>query len=291
MTQPPSRSPSLPVQRLTSGGQRIGLGMRVQAHGQGGVAVADPCRDHHRGHPLQVHQRGAGVPGGTVTETDPKTASSRRTLPLPDRLVSVLKAAKARQARERLALGYGPWEYVVCNEIGQPYSPQVLSRGWRKAAKRAGVREIKLHVDGRNRAPLFPFGTKTGRNKPSGSRYIFGLPKWVRHLIKPAEGMAVAQLDYKNQEYRIAGVLSGDDEVLRVIESNDPYIEFAISSNMAPPGATKDTHPEIRATCKTLLLGVAYGMGAELFAARANIPLPRAQDIHARLKRTFARYT
>jgi hypothetical protein len=38
--------------------------------------------------------------------------SLKRTLPLPDRLVSVLKAAKTRQARERLALGVdgGPWE-------------------------------------------------------------------------------------------------------------------------------------------------------------------------------------
>ncbi len=83
---------------------------------------------------------------GKVSENDPKTATSRRTLPLPDRLVSVLKSAKARQARERLALGYGRWQYVVCNEIGEPYTPQVLSRSWRKACKRAGVREIKLHA-------------------------------------------------------------------------------------------------------------------------------------------------
>ena len=40
----------------------------------------------------------------------------------------------------------GRWEYVVCSEIGEPYSPQVLSRCWRKAAKRAGVRKIKLHA-------------------------------------------------------------------------------------------------------------------------------------------------
>ena len=39
--------------------------------------------------------------GGTVTKTNPKTATSRRTLPLPDRLVTVLRSAKARQARER----------------------------------------------------------------------------------------------------------------------------------------------------------------------------------------------
>jgi integrase len=84
--------------------------------------------------------------GGAAVENDPKSAMSRRTLPLPDRLVSVLKTAKAQQARERLALGGGTWQYVVSNEAGQPYHPQVLSRYWRDAAKAAGVRQIKLHA-------------------------------------------------------------------------------------------------------------------------------------------------
>ena len=85
--------------------------------------------------------------GGPAVENDPKSAASRRTLPLPDRLVKVLWAAKKRQATERLALGeqYGPGEYVVCNEIGAPYHPQVLSRYWAEAVKAAGVRHIKLH--------------------------------------------------------------------------------------------------------------------------------------------------
>jgi integrase len=86
--------------------------------------------------------------GGTAVENDPKSQSSRRTLPLPDRLVSVLKAAKARQSRERLALGAetGPWEYVVANEVGLAYHPQVLSRYWASVVKAAGVRHIKLHA-------------------------------------------------------------------------------------------------------------------------------------------------
>jgi integrase len=84
--------------------------------------------------------------GGTTVENDPKSATSRRTLPLPDRLVSVLKAAKARQAAERLALGTGAFAYVVSNEIGEPYSPAVLSWYWRDAVKAAGVRHIKLHA-------------------------------------------------------------------------------------------------------------------------------------------------
>lgn len=83
--------------------------------------------------------------GGTTVENDPKSAMSRRMLPLPDRLVSVLKAAKARQAAERLALGTGAFAYVVSNEAGEPYSPAVLSRYWRDAVKAAGIRHIKLH--------------------------------------------------------------------------------------------------------------------------------------------------
>ncbi|WNG93247.1 site-specific integrase [Mycobacterium sp. ITM-2016-00318] len=85
--------------------------------------------------------------GARAVENDPKSAASRRTLPLPDRLVSVLRAAKVRQAAERLAVGTGEtWEYVVSNEIGEPYAPAVLSRYWRDAVKAAGIRHIKLHA-------------------------------------------------------------------------------------------------------------------------------------------------
>jgi integrase len=86
--------------------------------------------------------------GNRSVENDPKSAASRRTLPLPQRLVTVLRAAKSRQAAERLALGpdYGSGEYVVSNEIGEPYAPGVLSRYWREAVKDAGIRHIKLHA-------------------------------------------------------------------------------------------------------------------------------------------------
>lgn len=86
--------------------------------------------------------------GGKTVENDPKSATSRRTLPLPERLVFVLRSASARQARERLALGAdgGAWKYVVSNEAGEPYSPAVLSRYWRDTVSAAGVRHIKLHA-------------------------------------------------------------------------------------------------------------------------------------------------
>jgi integrase len=85
---------------------------------------------------------------GKAVENDPKSAMSRRALPLPDRLVAVLRSAKARQAAERLAAGssYRSGEYVVSNEVGDPYHPQVLSRYWHDAVKSAGLRPIKLHA-------------------------------------------------------------------------------------------------------------------------------------------------
>ncbi|MDR3660856.1 MAG: tyrosine-type recombinase/integrase [Mycobacterium sp.] len=86
--------------------------------------------------------------GGRSVENDPKSGASRRTLPLPDRLISVLRSAKARQAADRLAVAAtsGSWAYVVSNEIGEPYAPGVLSRYWRDAVKAAGIRHIKLHA-------------------------------------------------------------------------------------------------------------------------------------------------
>lgn len=94
--------------------------------------------------------------GGSTVENDPKSHASRRELPLPARLVTVLRAAKKRQAAERLALGvhYGSGEYVVSNEIGEPYNPAVLSRYWADAVKAAGVRHIKLHGGRRTAATL-----------------------------------------------------------------------------------------------------------------------------------------
>ncbi|BBA90817.1 tyrosine-type recombinase/integrase [Mycobacterium pseudoshottsii] len=85
---------------------------------------------------------------GRTVENDPKSAASRRTLRLPERLVNVLRSAKVQQAAERLALGanVGEWTYVVSNEVGEPYAPGVLSRYWRDTVKAAGARHIKLHA-------------------------------------------------------------------------------------------------------------------------------------------------
>ena len=42
--------------------QRFGLCVNVRAHSEGDIGVAEPSRDEGDGHPLEMHERGAGVP-------------------------------------------------------------------------------------------------------------------------------------------------------------------------------------------------------------------------------------
>jgi len=82
-----------------------------------------------------------------VVENAPKTEASRRTLPLDAGLMTVLRRAKAKQAEERLRVGaaYADSGYVAANEVGQPYTPGVLTHMWHDLADAAGVRRIRLH--------------------------------------------------------------------------------------------------------------------------------------------------
>jgi integrase len=90
---------------------------------------------------------GVRVTAGLVVEGDPKTLSSRRTLPLDDGLLAVLKRGSSSYAQERLALGeaHADSGYVAVNEAGQPYTPDTLTRKRHKVTKAAGVRPIRLH--------------------------------------------------------------------------------------------------------------------------------------------------
>lgn len=95
--------------------------------------------------------------------------------------------------------------------------------------------------DGRNRCLLSPFKSKTGRNQPSTNKFIYGPSTWMRSLIKPTEGRAVAYLDFEQQEFGIAAALSGDAAMMAAYRSGDPYLAFAKQAGAVPENATKAT--------------------------------------------------
>ena len=87
------------------------------------------------------------VRGRALDQDDPKTVAAERPLPIPDRLLAELKAARARQATEKLALGraYNDQGYVVCNEAGEPHHPSTITKLWADAIRGLDVPQIRLH--------------------------------------------------------------------------------------------------------------------------------------------------
>lgn len=85
--------------------------------------------------------------GAAIDQDDAKSETSGRVLPIPDGLLAELKVAKTRQARERLAMGhsYADRGYVVCNEVGEPYHPDTLTKMWTKSIADLDVPRVRLH--------------------------------------------------------------------------------------------------------------------------------------------------
>jgi DNA polymerase I-like protein with 3'-5' exonuclease and polymerase domains len=139
--------------------------------------------------------------------------------------------------------------------------------------------DIAVGADGRTRTLLNPFGTKTGRNAPSSSKFIFGPATWMRSLIKPGPGKAVAYIDWSAQEIAIGAVLSGDARLREAVISGDPYLQFARLVGLAPADATKVTHRQVRDLCKIVFLGVSYGMGEYTLAMHIGCPTVEARHM------------
>ena len=113
------------------------------------------------------------------------------------------------------------------------------------------MRKIKLAVgsDERNRTVLWPFQSKTSRTQPKASQWIFSPAVWLRSLIKPEPGMAVAYVDCSAMEFQIAAVLSDKhcgpvNRMLDAYNSGDPYLTFAKQVGAVPRDAIRDASTE-----------------------------------------------
>ncbi len=158
------------------------------------------------------------------------------------------------------------------------------------------MRLLNLQVgdDDRNRSLLSPFRSKTGRNQPSNTKFIFGPAVWLRGLIQPKPGSAIAYIDWSQQEFGIAAALSGDSAMIGAYRSGDPYLAFAIQANAVPPEATKLSHEAEREQFKQCVLAVQYGMGEESLALRIGQPVERARQLlrlHRSTYRVFWRWS
>jgi DNA polymerase I len=179
-----------------------------------------------------------------------------------------------------------------------------MSKGWPQLEDlrqlrhaRDKMRRIKLAVghDGRNRTVLWPFKAKTSRTQPKASQWIFSPAVWLRSLIKPEPGMAIAYIDYSAMEFLVAAVLSDGhcgpvNRMLEMYQSGDPYLSFAKAVGAVPSTATKQSHGTIRDKYKVMLLATQYCMGAESLAGRLSISTFEAYEMLSRHREQFSQY-
>ncbi|MGD9922445.1 MAG: DNA polymerase [Pseudorhodoplanes sp.] len=167
-------------------------------------------------------------------------------------------------------------------------------RELRSALSDMRLNDLAVGSDGRNRTILSAFRSRTGRNQPSNTRFIFGPSVWLRGLIKPPPGYVIAYIDFSQQEFGIAAALSGDVNMRAAYQSGDPYLAFAKQAGAVPADATKKSHGTQRELFKQCVLGVQYGMEARTLAMRIGQPEIVARDLlraHREAYRTFWRWS
>jgi hypothetical protein len=152
------------------------------------------------------------------------------------------------------------------------------------------LNDLAVGLDGRNRCLLSAFGSRSGRNTPSNSKYVFGPSAWLRGLIKPEPGRAVAYVDYSQQEFAIAGVLSGDGNMLSAYQSGDVYLAFAKQAGAIPADGAKETHRAVRDLFKQCVLATQYGQEAKSLAAQINRSEIEARELLRLHRQTYKRF-
>lgn len=130
---------------------------------------------------------------------------------------------------------------------------------------------LSVGQDHRNRFPLRPFASSTGRNQPSSKASILAAPAWARRLIQPRPGTALAMLDWEQQEFGIAAALSEDSTMQAAYRSGDPYMALAIAAKSAPDGSSAATYAAVRERYKRCALGLQYGIGKRRLAQQLGV--------------------
>lgn len=86
--------------------------------------------------------------GHGLVETEPKTERSRRTVPLPEVCIRVLKEHRLSQLETRLAAGdaWADGDYIFTTPIGTPIDPRNLTTDFHALTEKAGLGRRRFHA-------------------------------------------------------------------------------------------------------------------------------------------------
>lgn len=131
-----------------------------------------------------------------------------------------------------------------------------------------------LDISGRGTlpVPLAYYGAQTGRWTASKGSAInmqnLKRGSFLRKAVLAPKGHQLVVGDLSQIEPRVLAWLSDYEELLRIFDAGgDPYAMFG-AQMFNIPGLSKESHPDLRQSAKSALLGAGYGLGWASFAAQ-----------------------
>jgi DNA polymerase len=125
--------------------------------------------------------------------------------------------------------------------------------------------------------PLSYYGAKSGRwtaakgsaiNMQNLKRGTKERPSFLREAIMAPEGHSLVVGDLSQIEPRVLAWLADYQDMLDIFKAGgDPYAAFG-AQMFNIPGLSKDSHPDLRQSAKSALLGCGYGLGWASFASQ-----------------------
>jgi len=133
-------------------------------------------------------------------------------------------------------------------------------------------RFLDISQRGKLPVPLSYYGALSGRwTAAKGSAINMQNLKrgsFLRKAIMAPEGYQLVVGDLSQIEPRVLAWLSDYQDMLNIFRSGaDPYAAFG-AQMFDIPGLTKESHPELRQSAKSALLGCGYGLGWSSFASQ-----------------------
>lgn len=139
--------------------------------------------------------------------------------------------------------------------------------GFMPAASKKGFKDF-IGSDSRVRPYFGIYGSQSSRSQPGATAYLWLKSKWMQNFLEAPKGRALASADFASQEFLVAGIISQDDNMINSYATGDVYLAFGKLANMIPHAGTKESHRTQRDICKTIILGLSYGMSAKGLAPR-----------------------
>jgi hypothetical protein len=120
--------------------------------------------------------------------------------------------------------------------------------------------------------PLSYYGAGTGRWTASKGSAInmqnLKRGSFLRKAIMAPEGHQLVVGDLSQIEPRVLAYLADYEDMLLIFQQGgDPYAAFG-AQMFNTPGMTKESHPDLRQSAKSALLGCGYGLGWASFSAQ-----------------------